>query len=251
MANVSTGKPYGIGGHENRNGNDGTLTRFGWKAQNKSLVIFSGEAYNVEQGISNEVFPDERGESGTPDPPACYTVPTASDHTNYESTQPQSVNSDAIGFANFMRFLAAPAPSCTVGVNCSASINSGSALFGSTGCVTCHTPSMQTGYHTTVALRYQTVTLYSDLLVHNMGMLGDGISQGTAGPNEFRTAPLWGLGQRIFFLHDGRTSDLLTVIQAHANSGSDATSEAIAVIQKFNTLSTQQKQDILNFLRSL
>src|SRR6185295_3545218 len=63
----------GIGGHANRSGNDGTITRFGWKAQNKSLMIFSGEAYNVEQGITNDLFPDERGEGGVPDPPTCRT----------------------------------------------------------------------------------------------------------------------------------------------------------------------------------
>jgi len=84
-----------------------------------------------------------------------------------------------------------------------------------------------------------------------MGRLGDGISQGTAGPSEFRTAPLWGVGQRIFFLHDGGTSDLLVAIEAHASGGSDTTSEAYQVIQNFISLSGTQKQDILNFLRSL
>ena len=74
LAHVGGSKGFGIAGHENRNGNDGTLTRFGWKAQNKSLVIFAGEAYNVEQGIANEVFPDERGEGGVQDPAACYVV---------------------------------------------------------------------------------------------------------------------------------------------------------------------------------
>ena len=65
--------------------------------------------------------------------------------------------------------------------------------------------------------------LFSDLLVHNMGTgLADGVTQGAANGQEFRTAPLWGLGQRIFFLHDGRTSDLLQAIQAHASSGSEA-----------------------------
>jgi CxxC motif-containing protein (DUF1111 family) len=77
--------------------------------------------------------------------------------------------------------------------------------------------------------------------------LADGVSQGAAGPDQFRTAPLWGVGQRLFFLHDGRTADLLAAIEAHASSGS----EANAVITQFNTLSTQAKQDILNFLRSL
>jgi len=77
--------------------------------------------------------------------------------------------------------------------------------------------------------------------------LADGISQGGAGPDEFRTAPLWGLGQRIFFLHDGRTSDLLVAIEAHQSQGS----EANGVIRTFNNLTEGQKQDLLNFLRSL
>ena len=52
--------------------------------------------------------------------------------------------------------------------------------------------------------------------------LADNVSQGTAGGDQFRTAPLWGLGQRIFFLHDGRTTDLTAAIDAHASSGSEA-----------------------------
>ena len=61
---------------------------------------------------------------------------------------------------------------------------------------------------------------FSDFAIHHMGSgLSDGINQGAAGPDQFRTAPLWGLGQRLFFLHDGRTSDLLQAIQAHASTG--------------------------------
>jgi len=67
------------------------------------------------------------------------------------------------------------------------------------------------------------VNLFSDLLLHDMGdTLADGVSQGLAGPSEFRTAPLWGLGQRVFFLHDGRTSDLVHVIRLHGGSESEA-----------------------------
>src|SRR6202007_3220163 len=55
----------GIGGSFNTSGNDGSITRFGWKAQNKSLLIFSGEAYNVEMGISNDAFKTERDETPT------------------------------------------------------------------------------------------------------------------------------------------------------------------------------------------
>ena len=83
--------------------------------------------------------------------------------------------------------------------------------------------------------------------------LADGISQGQAGPSEFRTAPLWGLGQRIFFLHDGRTRDLVEAIQEHSSGSSrngDA-SEANAVVWRFNQLGEHEKQNLLNFLRSL
>jgi CxxC motif-containing protein (DUF1111 family) len=92
------------------------------------------------------------------------------------------------------------------------------------------------------------VNLFSDLLVHDMGDgLADGVSQGEAGPREFRSAPLWGLGQRLFFLHDGRTSDLIAAILAHSSNGS----EANGVVNNFNGLSEAQKQDLVNFLRSL
>jgi len=237
----------GIGGHANRSGNDGTITRFGWKAQNKSLVIFSGEAYNVEQGITNDLFPDERGEGGVQDPLNCRMVAAGQDHTNYDQTQPQTIPGDAISFANFMRFLSPPAPVTSYGSVSATSIANGAGKFASVGCAACHIPSLPTGQHDTGALANKNANLYSDLLVHNMGTLGDGISQGNAGPNEFRTAPLWGLGQRYYFLHDGRTDSLVQAIGAHSSAGS----EANGVITNFNALSSTDKQDILNFLRSL
>ena len=77
--------------------------------------------------------------------------------------------------------------------------------------------------------------------------LSDGIHQGAAGPDQFRTAPLWGLGQKLYFLHDGRTTDLIQAIESHNSSGS----EANLVIHKYNALKASQVQDLLNFLRSL
>jgi CxxC motif-containing protein (DUF1111 family) len=77
--------------------------------------------------------------------------------------------------------------------------------------------------------------------------LADNVSQGGAGGDQFRTAPLWGLGQRIFLLHDGRTTDLNAAIQAHESSGSEATN----VEENFDNLNTTQQQEILDFLRSL
>ena len=255
-------RALGISGHPNHNGNDGTIARFGWKAQNKSLEMFSGEAYNVEMGVTNEIFPNERP---SPDedlssglPAACKFNPTPEDTTNFlvaansdPAAQNAQVPSDIIQFAMFMRLLAPPLTSTTgIPGNPSAqSIANGNQDFINVGCALCHTPTLTTGASSVVpALNQVKANLFSDLLVHKMGTnLADGVSQAGAGPNEFRTAPLWGLGQRIFFLHDGRTTDLLDAIQQHSSSGSEATE----VIENFNGLTASQQQDLLNFLRSL
>ena len=228
-----------ITGQTNNNGNDGTIARFGWKAQNKSLLLFAGEAYNVEQGISNELFQTEREEDSN-----CQFATTPNDFTHTDLADSRS---DIERFSIFMRFLAAPTPSPDTPGGAD-SIGRGKALFASVGCALCHTPTLNTGNTTVAALRNQPVNLYSDLLIHDMGDgLADGVSQGEAGPREFRSAPLWGLGQRVFFLHDGRTSNLKRAIQQHASNGS----EANGVISNFNNLSESRKQDLLNFLRSL
>src|SRR5216110_2650963 len=135
-----------------------------------------------------------------------------------------------------------------------ASIGRGRLLFGAVGCTLCHTPVLRTGPSTVEALSDKPARLFSDLLVHGMGPgLADDIVQGQAGGDEFRTAPLWGLGKRIFFLHDGRTTDLLEAIWAHRSLGDlrFRSSEANGVIDLYYTLSQSQKQDVLNFLRSL
>ena len=236
-----------VSGQPNFNGNDGTAARFGWKAQNKSLLLFSGEAYNVEMGITNELFQTERDET-----PGCAgTAPN--DTVDADATSVIDAVSAIEKFAFFMRFLAPPVPSTSLPGG-TTSISHGKSLFGSIGCAQCHTPALSTGRSSIAALSNQQANLYSDLLIHDMGAgLADGVSQGQAGPSEFRTAPLWGLGQRLFLLHDGRTSDLLVAIQYHSSGSTrngDA-SEANTVISRFNGLSERDKQDLLNFLRSL
>jgi CxxC motif-containing protein (DUF1111 family) len=238
-----------LSGNANRSANDGTITRFGWKAQNKSLIMFSGEAYNVEMGITNQLFPQERDET-----PACLFNATPEDTLNFTptSTPPSNtaVLSDIEAFADFMRMLAPPTPAPDT-----PSTMKGRSIFTKIGCVHCHTPSFTTGKiasgsstNPSAALSNQTVNLFSDILVHHMGRgLADGITQGAAGPDEFRTAPLWGVGQRVFFLHDGRTSNLVEAIAAHKSPGSEATK----VIDRFNSLPAQDRQDVINFLRSL
>jgi CxxC motif-containing protein (DUF1111 family) len=259
-ADTKLKKAMGISGHPNahlsgnvnRSANDGTITRFGWKAQNKSLLLFAAEAYNVEMGVTNQLFPQERDET-----PGCVLNPTPEDTSNFTSTSTPTSNpniaalSDIEAFANFIRMLAPPTPAPDT-----ASTVKGRALFAKVGCAICHTPVLGTGKaiasgsgtRPSVALSNQLVNLFSDLLVHHMGSdLADGITQGAAGPYEFRTAPLWGVGQRIFFLHDGRTTDLVKAIEDHKNPDS----EANQVVESFNRLTVEQRQDIINFLRTL
>lgn len=238
----------GITGRLNFNDNDGRVTRFGWKAQNISALVFSGEAYNVEMGITNENFQIERDET-----PSCQFGQLPNDVSNLDGATGVDTVSAVEKFAFFMRFLAPPVQSTTTpGGN--ASITEGFNSFVNIGCTHCHTQQLRTGNTTVAALRNQNVRLFSDVALHNMGPgLADDIRQGQATGDEFRTAPLWGLGQRVFFLHDGRTNNLLTAIQAHASNanGRYPASEANAVVGRFNSLSTTAKQNMLNFLRSL
>jgi CxxC motif-containing protein (DUF1111 family) len=280
----------------NRSGNDGTVARFGWKAQNKSLYLFAAEAANVEMGITNEIFPNERA-TGT----NCATTPLSEDQTNTVFQTGQNpgdvatfVSSAIENFAAFMRFNGAPSQcDFASGVDAGGhalcnplgpSAQNGLAVFNRLGCNVCHTQSFTTQPSNVAGLSNRTFQPFSDFAVHHMGStLADGITQGLAGPDQFRTAPLWGLGQRLFFLHDGRTSDLKEAILDHAgapgacytalasqiftvtfplnhNAASvfapasaslSCGSEANDVVQKFKGLSAPDQQDLLNFLRSL
>jgi hypothetical protein len=230
-----------ITGMTNNNGNDGTIARFGWKAQNKSLMLFSGEAYNVEMGITNELFQTEREEA-----PQCQFAPVPNDVTNFDAATPSRCSAGSRGSRTSCAFLDAPQPSA----------NTPEAPLDRKRQAEVRRRRLRAVPHALVhhqhvdgrGAQQKPVNLFSDLLVHDMGDgLADGVSQGEAGPREFRTAPLWGLGQRIFFLHDGRTSDLERAIREHSSFGS----EANGVISNFNNLGERSKQDLLNFLRSL
>jgi CxxC motif-containing protein (DUF1111 family) len=241
-ANAPIAASLGISGEFNRSANDGTITRFGWKAQNKSLLIFAGEAYNVEQGVTNEAFPNERETD-----PNCQFNALPEDTTNFvigtSSVSPASdYASDVVNFAVFMRLSAAPVPVAN------STSTRGGQVFQNIGCQACHITTQKTAQSAFTGQSNVSFSPLSDFAIHDMGTgLADGISQGNAGGREFRTAPLWGIGQRFFFLHDGRTSDLNQAILNHASNGS----EANTVISNFKQLSTADQQALLNFLRSL
>jgi len=197
-------------------------------------------------GVSNPLFPQERDETN-----GCVFNATPEDAPDFSADGNEDVLSDIEAFAIFMRLLAPPTPAPET-----PSTARGRELFGTIGCTACHTPSLTTAARVasgsstvpSAALSGRTVDLYSDLLVHAMGQgLADGVAQGAAGADEFRTAPLWGVGQRIFFLHDGRTSDLVEAVEAHKSFGS----EANGVIDAFNRLGAAEQQDVIDFLRSL
>ncbi|HEV2990051.1 MAG TPA: di-heme oxidoredictase family protein [Candidatus Angelobacter sp.] len=243
-ANNANNANFGISPQFNRSGNDGTVTRFGWKAQNKSLLIFAGEAYNVEQGVSNEAFPQERDETAT-----CQFNPLPEDMTpltngTNSGSLASDFGSDTVNFAAFMRLTAAPTPAPST-----TSINNGRADFIAIGCALCHVQNHKTVPKANITGQSNvTYSPWSDFATHNMGTgLFDGVTQGNAGTQHFRSAPLWGVGQRAFFLHDGRTNNLITAIEDHFSNGS----EANTAINNFNLLSASQQQDVLNFLRSL
>ena len=314
-ANAQQKRSLGISGHFNINTNDTTIARFGWKAQNKSLLLFSGEAYNVEMGITNDLFQNEReGDAncqfnatpesvtplqpadtgspagnfqndielfsafmrltapptpaGSPAAPAAQaagasgqTTGTAGQATAGQTTGSATPSAAAASTTSTMMASAAadissvmaaaagssaaqPSSSATSG----ASVTRGSQVFSNIGCGLCHTMTFTTAKSQLTGQSNVTVQPFSDFAVHDMGSgLADGVTQGTANGNEFRSAPLWGLGQRIFFLHDGRTADLNVAIQQHASRGS----EANTVINNYNMLSQSDQQSLLNYLRSL
>lgn len=251
----------GIGGHTNNNGNTGTISRFGWKAQNVSITMFSGEAYNVEMGVTNELFPQSKVEDyncnlGAEPNDVTRTGPHGGEDA---FDDPLKIMADWMVFQIFMRFTDQPQP-----VPFSQSAQRGLDSFNSIGCAECHVPSMSTRADTTgpqsPALRGVTANLYSDLLVHHMGSkLAENVIQGSAGPDEFRTSPLWGIGQRIFFMSNGNYNNIVDAIMAHYSPASAAhgntpaypASEANQVIRNFAALPAGRQQDVVNFLRSL
>jgi CxxC motif-containing protein (DUF1111 family) len=174
------------------------LGRFGWKAQVATVHQFAGDAYLNEMGITNPSFPKENRPQGQPIPPACDTV-----------ADPDNDGSGVTAFTNFMRFLA-PAPRGPI----TPQVQRGEQMFSQIGCASCHVPTMMTDRNSVAALSRKPVNLFSDLLLHDIGT-GDGIEQGLATGNDFRTAPLWGLSRRNPFMHDGGSKNIQDAILRH------------------------------------
>ena len=209
--------------------------RFGWKCQQADLLSFAGDAYLNEMGITSRLFPTENAPNGDVGKLAEF------DHVAdpEDTVDPATGRSDIDAAASFMRLLAPPQP-----LPLTASASQGRNLFSQINCAICHMPSMTTGRSNIMALNQRPVNLYSDLLLHDMGSLGDGIVQADAGARELRTTPLWGLRASAPYLHDGRAPSIDAAIRAHDG-------EARASKDRYLKLSISQRQQIVDFLKSL
>lgn len=210
--------------------------RFGWKNQEATLLAFSGGAYLNEMGITTLRFLQDPIPNGDTNKLAmCDTQP---DPENPPDTVfPFKDSPDK--FTDFMRFLAPPPP-----VPLTPRAVVGEVIFKQIGCAKCHLPVMKTGPSDLEALNLKDVALYSDLLLHDMGTLGDGIAQAAAGTREMRTTPLWGARASAPYLHDGSAATLEDAIRAHNG-------EATKVRTRFNKLRREDRSRLIEFLNSL
>lgn len=204
--------------------------KFGWKAQEPSVLAFAADASVNELGVTSPIFPTENCPQGN-----CALLAANPARTNPNDPAGQFVQTTA----NFIT-LTAPPPRGTVGPNQQA----GATIFATIGCAACHVPSLVTGPNTIAVFNEVTFSPYSDFLLHDMGSLGDGIVQNQAGPSQMRTAPLWGVRFEQTYLHDGRATTLDQAIRAHAGQGLGARNNYVS-------LSTAQQTQLIDFLNSL
>ena len=209
--------------------------RFGWKAQQATLLAFAADAYRNEMGITNRFFPTENAPNGDAAKLAKWDKVADPEDEVDEVTGRGDI--DAV--ADFMRLLGPPPQ-----LPATSAAMAGGYVFHQVGCDRCHTPVLKTGQSDIRALSHQAVPLFSDLLLHDMGALGDGIAQADAGPRDFRTAPLWGLRASGPYLHDGRAPTVDAAIRAHDG-------EAANTRDRYLRLKEPQRRQLLEFLGTI
>lgn len=209
------------------------IGRFGWKAQQATLLAFSGDAYRNEMGITNDLFPDEVALGIDPEQLTLCGARRGIEDVVDRRTGLRGIDN----FANFMKFLA-PIERASGG-----DAGNGEALFEFTGCAACHIPVLMTGPNTNPLFDRKRVPLYSDLLLHDIGT-GDGIEQEAATGDEIRTPALWGLRLRRPLLHDGSAATPEQAIRRHHR-------EAAAAVERFAALSDSERRQLLAFLNTL
>ncbi len=204
------------------------LGRFGKKASVFNLLQQTVGAYNQDIGITSQFEPF--------------------DTYSGSEIDPEVSNKTVLDVVFYLQTLKAPVQRNKDDVM----VQQGKQLFINTGCGRCHTPQLQTGTSTILALSDKTIYPYTDLLVHDMGTgLDDGYTEGSAKTSEWRTPPLWGLGLskisqggQYFLLHDGRAKSIEEAILLHAGEGQQSKI-------KFQQLAHEDRRSLLTFLESL
>jgi CxxC motif-containing protein (DUF1111 family) len=210
------------------------IGRFGWKAQQATLLAFGAEAYRDEMGITNDLFPAEVCPGGD-----CARIAFFNPVPGLQDARDPNTGLRGIdNFENFMRLLGPP-PRGPV----TDQALEGERFFQTVGCTVCHTPALVTGESPVKALSAKRFFPYSDFLLHDVGT-GDGIGQGDARPEEIRTPPLWGVRLRAPFLHDGRASTLRQAIELHSGESDHSRGQ-------FEKLSEADRAALLAFLHTL
>jgi len=208
--------------------------RFGWKAQEATLLSFTGEALASEMGVTNSLFPGEQAPNGSATlRDACAAIEGVADPDDDAETGFAAV----VSITNFSRLLAPPVEQVRPR-------GRGWRAFRRARCAECHVARMTTGEHTIPALENQRIYPFSDFLLHDMGSLGDGLAEGAAQPAEMRTAPLWGLSLRTHYLHDGRALTLLDAVTAHDGEASEAR-------ERFLGMTPSRQAELISFLGGL
>ena len=221
----------GISGRVGRT-SDGRVGRFSRKADVATVFDFVETALRFELGLTTPMNPVEETVNGVALPP------------DVDPMRDPEIDERGMGIlTDFVRFLAPPVRE-RLSSAAADSVADGAQLFEEARCSSCHVPALRSGASEVAALSRQTVNLYSDLLIHDMGpALGD-VCGPNAAPAEYATARLWGLRYRERLLHDGRATSPRDAILLHDG-------EAAGARNAFVALSTDEQQLLLRFLASL
>jgi CxxC motif-containing protein (DUF1111 family) len=210
---------------------DGRIGRFTRKLEVATILEQSARAASTDIGLTSDRHPDEQTLNGTPLPAETDPAP-----------DPEISQEVLSLMADFVRFLAPPAPEIPANTAVYDSIAQGKALFQSIGCTNCHVPSMKTGISDVPALSEKTIYLYSDLLLHDLGPDYRTVCAGEASPTEFRTGRLMGLRTRAPY--EG-------MLRAHSERILAHGGEARAIRERYEALNSEGQQLIVRFLMSL
>lgn len=213
------------------------LGRFGWKANQPSIRQQIVAAFLGDMGVTSSLYIEENC------PPAqtlCLAMPPGNrpELLNYNWDQME-----------FWHAALAPPPARNLELP---QVKRGEKLFQQVGCAACHLPELRTGdYPLLPIIANTTFRAFTDLLLHDMGEdLADGRPDFLAGPRDWRTPPLWGIGLSAqvngstHLLHDGRARNVLEAILWHGG-------EAKSAKDAFSKMPATEREALIDFVNSL